>query len=104
MCDYLVLCDSKGIIVRCSIRGIGLGLLALTSCASPAAISATPETNNRGTVVILAVRPVAAGDVEYVVRTDGGAVLAIVQPATQGLATGGQAVLTRGERTTLAGR
>ena len=45
-----------------------------------------------------------AGDAEYVVRTDDGATLAIVQPADPGLRPGASVIVTQGERATLAAR
>ena len=94
--------------IRASRRYLGIGVLALASCTSPAAIQAVPMAKNPDHAIVLIERPVLAGgpagDVEYVVRTDGGATLAIVQPSTPGLQPGASATIIWGDRTTLAGR
>jgi hypothetical protein len=48
--------------------------------------------------------PTPTGNAEYVVRTDDGTTLAIVQPADPGLRPGALVILSQGERATLAAR
>jgi outer membrane lipoprotein SlyB len=94
--------------MRWAIRGCGIGLLALASCASSGASSGPSPASTAAKIsdraVVLAERPVPAGGVEYVVRTDDGTTLAIVQPATPGLRPGAFVTMVRGDRTILAAR
>ena len=87
-----------------AIRGGGIGFLALASCASPATIHAVPMVKNTDHAIVLTERRVPAGTIEYVVRTDGGATLAVVQADTPGLRPGAPATVVHGDRTTLIAR
>ena len=90
--------------MRKAICGSGFGLLALASCALPGATPMAAITKNTDRAIILTVRPVPAGTMEYVVRTADGATLAIVQPDTPGLRPGTSVIVIRGERATVAAR
>lgn len=54
--------------------------------AAPAAEVPAPAQHRLGT--ILAIRPLAAGSAEYIVRADSGATIVVVQPDTERLAVG----------------
>jgi outer membrane lipoprotein SlyB len=90
--------------MRWTVCGWGMAAMALVSCAAPA--PREPATAAKGAAhgVILTLRQVPAGDMEYVVRTDDGATLAVVQPADPVLRAGVPIAIARGERATLAVR
>ena len=112
--------------MRYVVWGPGLALLALASCTPSKPPPATVEVKNQAHAVILTIRPVPVGDprtagllnagtdrassgsaeypgsAEYIVRTDDGATLAIVQAADPGLRPGADVIISRGERATLA--
>jgi hypothetical protein len=90
--------------MRWAIRGCWISLLSLASCASSGPTPSVTDVKYPDHAIILTVRPVPAGGVEYVVRTDGGATLAIVQPDTTGLRPGASVAVIRGERAALAAR
>ena len=90
--------------MRWAMRDCWIGLLALASCASPAVTPAVTDIKYPDHAIILIARPVPVGGVEYVVRTDDGATLAIVQPDTTGLRPGASVTVIRGDRATLAAR
>ncbi len=110
--------------MRWAVGGVGIGILALASCASQAPKPVVVDTKIPAHAVILMIRPVQAGDpraagllrigpdaaptltgkAEYVVRTDDGATLAIVQAADPGLRPGAFVTVSRGEQATLAAR
>jgi hypothetical protein len=54
--------------------------------AAPAAEMPAPAQHRLGT--ILAIRPLAPGSAEYIVRADSGATIVVVQPDTERLAVG----------------
>lgn len=90
--------------MKWTVRAAGIGLLALASCAAPAGSAQVPTPSTPGQATIVAVRPVPAGWVEYVVRTGGGTTIAVVQPETAGLRPGAAVTLVGGASTTLAPR
>ena len=94
--------------MRWAMRDCWIGLLALASCVSsgvtPAVTPAVTDVKYPDHAIILTARPVPAGGVEYVVRTDDGATLAIVQPNTTGLRPGASVTVIRGDRATLVAR
>ena len=101
-----------------------LAILMLASCGSPIPKSSVSEVKNPAHGTILTVRPVPAGDpraagllgigpdavphpagnAEYVVRTDDGATVAIVQAADPALRPGAAVAIGRGDRAILAAR
>ncbi len=68
--------------MRWAMQSSGIGLLALASCASPAVTPVASMMKNPDHAIVLTERPVPSGGTEYVVRTDDGATMAVVQPTT----------------------
>ena len=101
--------------------GGGLALLALASCAPSPAPSSASAPKNPAHAIIVTVRPVLPGDTraaallrdsrdttptpagttEYILRTEDGGTLAVVQAADPALRPGAAVTVGRGERTTL---
>ncbi len=90
--------------MRWAIRSSGMGLLVLASCTSPTATVAVQTVKNPDHAIVLTERPVPSGGVEYVVRTDDGTTMAIVQAKMPELHPGVAVTVVRGERTTLAAK
>ncbi len=92
--------------MRWTVCGGGMVILALASCASPAPKPAATEMKSLVQGIILTMRPVRdpAGNAEYVVRTDDGSTVAIVQAADPALRPGVSVAIGQGERATLAAR
>lgn len=110
--------------MRWVVRGGGMAILALASCASPTPKAVVADTKSPDQGIILAIRPVQVGDpraagllrvgpdaapnpagnAEYVVRTGDGATVAIMQRADPALRPGTQVAIGRGERATLVAR
>lgn len=65
--------------------------------AAPAADVPAPAQHRLGT--ILAIRPLAAGSAEHIVRADSGATIVVVQPDAERLAVGERVRLLEQERT-----
>lgn len=66
---------------------------------APAPAAEAAETVQRRLGTIVAIRPLAAGSAEYIVREDAGATVVVVQPDTERLAVGERVTLREQGRT-----
>jgi outer membrane lipoprotein SlyB len=87
---------SRESLVEVVLRAVlhGLLLVSVVACARPPApaahesAAAAPDAAESRLGTIVAIRPLAAGSAEYVVREDSGATIVVVQPTAERFAVG----------------